>query len=91
MNCLMRDVLKLIWCALLGLFRSRASLEAEIAVLRHQLNVLWRKSLGRLAFSNVDRLIFVSLYRIAPRILNALAIVAPETIVRWHRAGFRLF
>ena len=87
----MADVLKLICWAVIGLFRSRASLEAEILTLRQQLNVLRRKSPKRLAFSNVDRLIFAGLYQIAPRILNALTIVEPETVIRWHRAGFRLF
>ena len=75
----------------IGLFRSRASLQAEIVALRHQVNVLRRKSPKRLAFNNFDRLIFASLYRIAPRIMNALAIVQPATVIRWHRAGFRLF
>jgi hypothetical protein len=88
---LMRDVLKLIWWGLIGLFRSRASREAEILVLRHQLNVLRRRAPKRLAFSNLDRLIFAGLYAVAPRILSALAIVEPQTVVRWHRAGFRLF
>jgi hypothetical protein len=63
---LMGDMLKLIWWVAIGLFRSRASLEAEIVALRHQLNVLRRKSMKRLAFSNFDRLIFAGLYRIAP-------------------------
>jgi hypothetical protein len=58
------------------------SLEAEILVLRHQLNVLRRRSPKRLAFSNVDRLIFAGLYAVAPRILSALAIVEPQTVVR---------
>ena len=53
--------------------------------------MLRRKSPKRLAFSNVDRLIFAGLYQITPRVLNALTIVEPETVVRWHRAGFRLF
>jgi len=87
----MREMLKLIWSMVIGLFRSRASLEAEIVALRHQLNVLRRKSPKRLAFNNFDRLIFAGLYRIAPRIVNALAIVEPATVIRWHRAGFRLF
>ena len=87
----MGDMLKLIWWVVIGLFRSRASLDAEIMALRHQLNVLRRKSPKRLAFSNFDRLIFASLYRIAPNVLNALVIVKPETVIRWHRAGFRLF
>ncbi|WGJ15316.1 hypothetical protein QEV83_03250 [Methylocapsa sp. D3K7] len=83
-------MLKLIWWVVIGLFRSRASLEVEIVALRHQLNVLRRKSPKRLAFNNFDRLIFANLYRIAPRITNALAIVEPATIIRWYRAGFRL-
>ena len=87
----MGEVLKLIWCAVIGLFRSRASLEAEILALRHQLNVLRRKSPKRLAFSNFDRLVFAGLYWFAPRIVNALVIVEPETVIRWHRAGFRSF
>jgi len=49
------------------------------------------KSPKRFAFNNFDCLIFTSLYRIAPHIVNALAIVEPETVIRWHRAGFRLF
>ena len=70
----MGDMLKLIWWAGIGLFRSRVSLEAEILTLRHQLNVLRRKSPKRLAFSNFDRLVFASLYRIAPRVVNALPV-----------------
>ena len=88
---LMGDMLKLILWVVIWLFRSRTSLEAEIVALRHQLNVLRRKSPKRLAFSNFDRLIFTSLYRIAPNVLNALVIVKPETVIRWHRVGFRLF
>ena len=91
MLALMGDILKLIWWAVIGLFRSRASLEAEILTLRHPLNVLRRKAPKRLAFSNFDRLVFTSLYRIAPGVLDALVIVKPETVIRWHRAGFRLF
>ena len=91
MHCPMGDMLKLIWWAVIGQFRSRASLEAEILTLRHQLNVLRRKSPKRLTFSNFDRLVFAILYRFAPRVVNALAIVEPETVIRWHRAGFRLF
>src|SRR4051794_34504768 len=59
--------------------------------LRQQLNALRRGAPKRRTFSICDRLIFVLLYRIAPGILDALAIVQPETILRWHRAGFRAF
>ena len=87
----MRDVCSLIWLALIGLFRSRASLQAEILTLRHQLNVLRRKSPQRLTFTSIDRLVFAGLYRLAPGMLDALAIVKPETVIRWHRAGFRAY
>jgi hypothetical protein len=50
----MSDLCRLIWCVLIGLLRSRAALEAEILVLRHQLNVLRRKSPKRLTFSSID-------------------------------------
>src|ERR1700680_4588742 len=87
----MRDVCSLIWLALIGLFRSRASLQAEILTPRHQLNVLRRKSPQRLTFTSIDRLLFAGLYRLAPGGLDALKIVRPETVVRWHRAGFRAY
>jgi len=87
----MREACSLVWLALVGLFRSRASLEAEILILRHQLNIQRRQSPKRLNFSTLDRLIFAGLYRLAPSVLGALAILKPETVIRWHRAGFRLY
>jgi hypothetical protein len=87
----MGDLCGLMWCAIAGLFRSRAALQAEILVLRHQLNVLRRRSPKRVAVSNVDRLVLVGLYRLAPKVLDALKILQPETVVRWHRAGFRTY
>jgi transposase InsO family protein len=87
----MSDLCRLIWCGLIGLFRSRAALEAEILVLRHQLNVLRRKSPKRVIFSNIDRLVFVGLYHLVPTVLDALKIVRPETLIRWHRTGFRAY
>jgi Integrase core domain len=87
----MDDLCRLIWCAVVGLFRSRAALQAEILVLRHQLNVLRRRSPKRVAFGNLDRLVFTGLYRLAPAVLDALKILKPETLIRWHRAGFRAY
>jgi hypothetical protein len=87
----MTDLCKLIWCALAGLFRSRASLQVEILVLRHQLNVLRRKSPARITFTGIDRLMFAAFYRLAPDVLAALQIVKPDTVIRWHRAGFRTY
>jgi transposase InsO family protein len=87
----MRDLCRLIWCAVAVVFRSRMALQVEILVLRHQLNVLRRRSPKRVTFSNVDRLVFTGLYRLAPRVLDALKILQPETVIRWHRAGFRSY
>jgi hypothetical protein len=64
---LMRDVISLIWVALVGLFQSRVSLEAEILALRHQLNVLPRKSPKKLTFTSMDGLVFVGLYLCVPK------------------------
>jgi hypothetical protein len=87
----MRNLCRLIWHALVGRFRSRASLEAENLALRHQLNILRRSSLKKLALSNIDRLVFAGLYRFDSGILGALEIIKPETLIRWHRAGFRRY
>ena len=85
------DALKLFGLALASLFRSRGRLAAEILVLRHQLNILRRKAPPRPRFSVIDRLIFVWLYRLRSSILDAVAIIQPETVLRWHREGFRLY
>jgi len=87
----MRDLCSLIWCAVVGLFRSRMALQAEILVLRHQLNVLQRKSPKRVALGNIDRVVLVGLYRLAPKVLEALKIITPETVIRWHRTGFQAY
>ena len=72
-------------------FKSRRRLEAEILVLRHQLNVLQQRAPRRLYLTWADRALFVWLYRGFPRILDAIMILRPETIVRWHRKGFSAF
>jgi hypothetical protein len=87
----MVEVFTLLWSALTSLFRSRVRLEAEILILRQQINVLRRDSPKRFAFGALDRLVFVGVYRLVLGIVDALAIVQPETVVRWHRAGFRSF
>jgi len=73
------------------LLRSRASIQAENVVLRQQLGVLCRKKPVRLHLTDWDRLAFVLLYRLFPKVLDSIVIVKPETVVRWHRAGFRMF
>src|SRR5260370_24532949 len=70
---------------------SRVSRDAEILFLRQQLLVLRRLAPARLRLRNTDRLIFVWLYRLFPSLLDAAIIFRPETLVRWHRGGFRLF
>jgi hypothetical protein len=70
-------------------FKSQLRLQAENAVLRHQLNVLRRRLPGRVRLTNNDRWFLIQLYRWFPSILQVLIIVRPETLVRWHRAGFR--
>src|SRR5512142_2988583 len=72
-------------------FKSKSRLEAANAVLRHQLIVLRRKVRGRARLTNNDRWFLIQLYRWFPSILQVIAIVQPETIVRWHRAGFRCY
>ena len=66
-------------------------LEAENAVLRHQLIVLRRKVQGRACLTNNDRWFFIQLYRWFPSILKVLTIIRPETLIAWHRAGFRRY
>jgi hypothetical protein len=85
--------------ALLSLFlnllilplKPTSRLEAENAALRQQLTVLRRKVRGRVELTDTDRLFFVLLYRWFPSILTAMTIVRPETVIRWHRAGFRRY
>jgi Integrase core domain len=72
-------------------FKWKIRLEAENAALRHQLVVLRRKLKGRARLTNNDRWFFVQLYRWFPSILSVLMIIRPETLVRWHRAGFRRY
>jgi hypothetical protein len=72
-------------------FKSKIRLEAENATLRHQLVVLRRKVKGRAHLTNNDRWFLVQMYRWFPLILEVVTIVRPETLVHWHRAGFRRF
>src|SRR4030088_247708 len=82
-------------CFVLGIlaspFKSKIRLAAENAALRHQLIVLRRRLHGRVRLTNHDRWFFIHLYRWFPSILRVLTIIRPETLVRWHRAGFRCY
>jgi transposase InsO family protein len=78
----------LLLCMLCDYFKPRPRLEAEILILRHQLNVLQQRApRRRLHLRWVDRALFIWLYRRYPSILDAMRIVRPETVVRWHRMG----
>ena len=87
-------MIALIWFVLAILaspFKSKSRLEAENAVLRHQLIVLRRKVRGRAHLTNNDRWFFVQMYRWFPSILEVATVIQPETLVRWHRDGFRRY
>jgi transposase InsO family protein len=87
----MVDVLRLFAYLLLGLFKSPVRLQAENTALRHQLNVLCRSAPKKLRLTAADRLLFVWLLRTFPSIRDAIQIIQPETILRWHRRGFRFY
>src|SRR5258708_11295903 len=72
-------------------FKSKLWLEAENAMLRHQLIVARRRLHGRVRLTNHDRWFFIQLYRWFPSILKVVTIVQPETLVSWHCAGFRRY
>jgi len=72
------------------LFKSRSRLEAENVFLRHQLNVALRRAPSRLLLRGSDRVLLVWIVRLWPSLLGAIQVVQPETVLRWHRAGFRV-
>jgi transposase InsO family protein len=87
----MTDLFKAILAVVASLFKSQGELAAENLVLRQQINVLRRRMPGRPALTNIDRLLFVWLHRWFPTTGGAFAIVRPETLLRWHRTGFRAY
>ena len=87
----MFELCKLIVGIVIDLLRSRAMLEAEILMLRQQINVLRRANPKRLPFGSIDRLVLGGVCRLFPKMYDALAIVRPDTVIRWHRSGFRLY
>ncbi len=81
----------MIWsllCSLISAFKARRSLALENLALRQQLAVLQR-SVKRPQLSNVDRGMWVLLRRVWTEWASVLVIVKPETVVRWHRTGFK--
>jgi hypothetical protein len=87
----MLDLCRIIFGIVVDLVRPRAALEAEILVLRQQIIVLRRGRPSRVPFLAVDRMVLGWVCQLFPKTREALAIVRPDTVVRWHRAGFRLF
>ena len=74
-----------------GLFKSRARLEAEILLLRHQLNLALRHAPPRVRLHRGDRAFLIWMVRLWPTLLDVIQVVRPETVLRWHRAGFRIY
>ena len=72
-------------------FKPRCRLEAENLFLRHQLSIALRRAPPRLRLRGVDRALLVWMTRLWPSLLGAAQGVQPETILRWHRAGFTAF
>src|SRR5450631_4416251 len=73
------------------LFKSRWRLEAENLFLRHQLNIALRWAPPRLRLCGSDRALLIWMTKLWPSLLSATQVVQPETILRWHRAGFKVF
>jgi transposase InsO family protein len=87
----MRSVVVSLLLTILVSLRGRAALQLEILALRHQLHVLNRSRPQRLRLTLADRMLWVWLLRVWYGWRTAVVIVKPETIVAWHRHGFRLF
>jgi hypothetical protein len=73
------------------LFKSRTRLEAENLFLRHQLTIALRQAPSRLRLRGSDRALLIGITRLWPSLLGMTQLVQPETILRWHRAGFKGF
>jgi hypothetical protein len=76
---------------LFDFFKSRARLEAEIWLLRHQLNIALRHAPPRVRIHRGDRVFMIWMVRLWPSLLDAVQVVQPETVLRWQRAGFRIY
>ncbi len=87
----MPTILSLLLSAVLPSLRDRASLQLELIALRHQLAVLERRRTTRPRLTRIDRFFWVWLYRLWPGCLDIVVIVKPDTVIGWHRMGFRLF
>ena len=87
----MVSVLRSLLLTLRTLAYSRAALHLEILALRHQLEVLQRTRPHRVRLAKTDRMLRVMLARVWAGWRTALVLVKPETVIAWHRQGFRLW
>jgi len=87
----MLAILHLLGTFVASLFKSRRQLEIENLFLRHQLNVALRRAPHRLRLRNSDRVLIVWMTRLWPGLLRLSRVVQPDTILRWHRVGFRAY
>ncbi len=87
----MKGIIRAVWWRFTARLKSRERLEAKNLTLRHQITVLRRSAPERLRLRGSDRFLFVWLYRLWPSVLGSIVIVQPETVVRWHRDGFKAF
>jgi transposase InsO family protein len=84
-------ILLTLWLFVVDLFKSRSGLQAENLFLRHQLNIALRRAPPRIRLSRSDRALLVLITKLWPHLVGVARLVQPETILRWHRTGFRLF
>ena len=87
----MRDALHLLLSVVRNRLRTLARLQLENLALRHQLAILQRRQIRRPRLTALDRALMVWLYRLWPHSLDTLVIIKPETVIRWHRRGFRRY
>jgi putative transposase len=87
----MRRIIVSVLHGLFSSFRTRMELQLEVAALRHQVEVLRRDQRSRVRLTRLDRALWVLLYRLWSHCLDSVVIVEPETVIRWHRLGFRAF
>jgi hypothetical protein len=87
----MFTILYALGMAMADLIKSRGRLEGEILLLRHQLNLALRHAPPRVRLHGGDRAFMIWMVRLWPSLLNVVRVVQPETVLRWHRAGFRIY
>jgi transposase InsO family protein len=87
----MLTILHMLLIFVAGLFKSRSRLEAENLFLRHQLNIALLRARPRLRLRGGDRVLLIWMVRLWPSLLGLAKVVQPETILRWHRSGFKAF